>query len=754
VKVIDPKTNKMVPCTPELCPKAEIIPAHGQHGNDDRARTLVPSPLEGQLINRAPFYASTGMGVLIRKSAEPVKKDLLWDFFVYTNSPDTSIKDVPSYSSYFDPWRHSQLGPENQYAEAGWSQYAFEERRGTTTWALSSSVNGAFNLRLPGAVERYQMTAYESFRLYVEGNSTIEELKKTVHREWNKFHAAMGRLDQLEIYRASLGLNAHTEYESCKFNRALMDEKDPSICRKYDAEASDNAILIGILVAALTVMLAIVLCVIMDHQRRKNLKETLEEEDRDEIVEVERLIFQDNRYISVTRVIFVLAGIAAAVGMTMWLNSFQQEVAEDDQDLSTYLYVLPAVFGTLLLVFGVYDWFMARRTQTLVVNAAKTSEIVTQMFPGKFRDKVLDQTRVVKGYNQDDTDGTDRSDAQALAELFPHVTVFMADICGFTAWASVREPHQIFSFLEQVFGLFDKAAKKRKVFKVETIGDCYVACTGAPFTQADHAERMCIFASDIIEKFTEELKFLALKHGPDTTDLGLRSGIHSGVVTMGVLRNERARFQLFGDCVNTASRMESTSDPGLIQVSRETADLLFEAGKGKWITPRGESVIAKGKGVMDTFWLDPTQVKETNNVLTDSDSTTSERSVAMTKTTYMSKSEVNGVSGLQISALVDWNTESLVSLLKRIVAYQKGKRSTKLTILASKAFGLPDHQTFTNEVAEIIHLPRADNATPEHLLGAENVVISEQVVSELRNLIQHVANLYNENRKCFHLFVQ
>ncbi|KAG7341727.1 adenylate/guanylate cyclase with integral membrane sensor [Nitzschia inconspicua] len=683
-QVVDPKTKKMVPCTPELCPKAEVVPAKGHHGDDDRARVLVPSPLEGQLINRAPFYWSGGLGTLIRKNADPAKKDLIWDFFVYTNSSETSVYDVSSYNSWLDSWRFSQLGTDNQYGNAGWSLEAFEEYKAIQTWGLS-------------------------------------KLKANVYKEWNKINTAKGTLDQLDIYRASLGLDVHTEVESCRLNRELMDEKDPSICRKYDAQENENGIFIGILSACLIVMFAVVVCVVMDQRRRKSLKESLEEDDRDEIIEVEGLIFQDNRFISVTRVVLVAAGIAATVGMTMWYQEIQTDAGLESQGSSLYIVILPISFCVLLIIFAVYDWMIARRNRKLIVDAAKTSEVVT--FPGKFRDKVLDQTRVVRGGQNDDTDVTERSENQALAELFPDVTVFMADISGFTAWASVREPHEIFTFLEQVFGIFDKAAKKRKVFKVKTIGDCYVACTGAPYVQADHAVRMCRVASDIMESFIEVLDVLPLKHGPDTTDLGLRCGIHSGVVTMGVLRNERERFQLFGDCVNTASRMESTSDPGFIQVSRETADLLFEAGKDKWLSPGGESVIAKGKGVMDTFWLDINRVKE-SKAQTDTDSSN--------------------------NALVDWNTESLLGLIKRIVAHRKGTKGSALTVPAADAFGLPSPQTFTNEVAEIIQLPRFEHASPEHLLGADTVLIDDIVVTELRNLIQQVANLYNDNP--FHNF--
>jgi len=89
---------------------------------------------------------------------------------------------------------------------------------------------------------------------------------------------------------------------------------------------------------------------------------------------------------------------------------------------------------------------------------------------------------------------------------------------------------------------------------------------------------------------------LEVELGPDTAELSMRFGLHSGPVTAGVLMGERSRFQLFGDTVNTAARMESLGKKHFIHVSESTMKLLVEAGKGHWVTPREDKVVAKGKG--------------------------------------------------------------------------------------------------------------------------------------------------------------
>jgi class 3 adenylate cyclase len=109
---------------------------------------------------------------------------------------------------------------------------------------------------------------------------------------------------------------------------------------------------------------------------------------------------------------------------------------------------------------------------------------------------------------------------------------------------------------------------------------------------------MARFALECLSAMNELIKEMEVTLGPGTADLAMRFGLHSGPVTAGVLRGEKSRFQLFGDTINTASRMESTSKPGYIQVSHETSNLIAAAGKEHWLDQRDGMVAVKGKGEM------------------------------------------------------------------------------------------------------------------------------------------------------------
>ena len=324
---------------------------------------------------------------------------------------------------------------------------------------------------------------------------------------------------------------------------------------------------------------------------------------------------------------------------------YRLHIYPSDDFEECYLTNQPAIFASAVslvflitvISFIVYDMHVERRQRKLLENAERSNKVVASLFPAKVRDRLFheqhtrDEERMsvrhlARGASeisrlrkfmvpaprqtQGQTGDSDNSTAisgstPAIADLYNDTTVLFADIAGFTAWSSEREPTQVFQLLESLFCEFDAEAKSMKVFKIETIGDCYVAVTGLPEATPHHAVVMAKFAQRCLTRFSELTKELELSLGPGTADLGIRIGMHSGPVTAGVLRGEKARFQLFGDTINTASRMESTSIKNMIQVTEDTAALLKKSGKGHTLIAREGLIKAKGKGYMQTYWLRP-----------------------------------------------------------------------------------------------------------------------------------------------------
>merc|ERR1719162_2362060 len=270
--------------------------------------------------------------------------------------------------------------------------------------------------------------------------------------------------------------------------------------------------------------------------------------------------------------------------------------------------------------------------------------------------------------------------SKPIAELFPDTTVFFGDIAGFTAWSSSREPAHVFTLLETLYGAFDKIAKQYGIFKVETIGDSYVAVCGLPEPRDNHAVAMARFAFECIKKMTEKTRELEMTLGPGTADLRLRIGFHSGPTIAGVLRGEKARFQLFGDTVNTASRMESTSQPNRIQVSQKTAGLIIASGKKNWLTAREDLVHAKGKGTLQTYWLErkkgASRTASTVSSIADMEFESQELGDHISVMDNPSSPNTGGLGrnnspiDPKIQRLIDWNVAIFTELLEEIATHR------------------------------------------------------------------------------------
>ena len=186
-----------------------------------------------------------------------------------------------------------------------------------------------------------------------------------------------------------------------------------------------------------------------------------------------------------------------------------------------------------------------------------------------------------------------KSGGGRIADHFAEATVLFADIVGFTTLSQEVSPVELVETLDELFTAFDAIAGRFGLAKIKTIGDAYMAVAGVPLVRADHADAACNMALALRE-------IVAAKPFAGGRRLELRIGIHSGPAVAGVIGTTRLAYDLWGDTVNTASRMESHGVPGMIHISDATAALL---GERFTLSDRGVSTI-KGKGNMRTWLLE------------------------------------------------------------------------------------------------------------------------------------------------------
>ena len=179
-----------------------------------------------------------------------------------------------------------------------------------------------------------------------------------------------------------------------------------------------------------------------------------------------------------------------------------------------------------------------------------------------------------------------------MAESFSEATILFADIAHFTELAAHVTAEEVVALLNGVFSAFDELVEKHQVEKIKTIGDAYMVVGGVPVTRPDHAEAVAELALDMLDAIR---RLNAVRDEP----LRLRLGMHTGPVVAGVIGTKKFSYDLWGDAVNTASRMESHGLADAIHVTRST----YERLRHRFVLERRGAIEVKGKGEMVTYLL-------------------------------------------------------------------------------------------------------------------------------------------------------
>jgi adenylate cyclase len=185
-----------------------------------------------------------------------------------------------------------------------------------------------------------------------------------------------------------------------------------------------------------------------------------------------------------------------------------------------------------------------------------------------------------------------KQEESSIADSFGEVTVLFADIVGFTKLSTQIPPHELVDLLNQIFSMFDKLAEIHQLEKIKTIGDAYMVAAGIPHHRVDHAEAIADMGLDMLQALKQFNK-------ETSQDFTIRIGVNTGPVIAGVIGTKKFIYDLWGDTVNIASRMESQGIPGYVQVTETTYKLLEE----KYLFRERGLIDIKGKGNMVTYLL-------------------------------------------------------------------------------------------------------------------------------------------------------
>jgi adenylate cyclase len=276
--------------------------------------------------------------------------------------------------------------------------------------------------------------------------------------------------------------------------------------------------------------------------------------------------------------IFLAAGLAAiAAGMVITLQFFvPRDTGAQPAWALSLSFVVTTISACVMVVTTV--WYavreIVRAEAAMELEYERSETLLANILPSSIADRLKDPARNV------------------IADKYDDASVLFADIAGFTERASDMPPEQLIRFLNRLYSDFDALVDKHGLEKIKVSGDSYMVVSGVPQPRADHVEALASFALDMADAAGR----LRDSHG---NPLPLRIGLASGPVVAGVVGSRRFFYDVWGDAVNVASRMESTDSVGRIQVPED----VYQRLRSDFVLQERGAVDVKGKGLMRTWYL-------------------------------------------------------------------------------------------------------------------------------------------------------
>jgi adenylate cyclase len=272
---------------------------------------------------------------------------------------------------------------------------------------------------------------------------------------------------------------------------------------------------------------------------------------------------------------YILAGLLSLVALVLvvvlhiWVPHDAGELTPEQLHAA---FMTNAVFYAILLFAVVFyaAWQIESAERTAERERERSDALLANILPAGIAERLR------------------RAPDTVIADSHDEASVLFADMAGFTARAGAMSPEELVRFLNRIFSEFDRLVERHGLEKIKTTGDAYMVVAGVPTARADHAEALAALALDMRDAA------LGFEGG-----VPIRIGIACGPVVAGVVGSRKFFYDVWGDTVNVAARMETTGEPGRIQVSREAFARLDRAFV---LAPRG-TVEVKGKGLMDTWYL-------------------------------------------------------------------------------------------------------------------------------------------------------